>query len=56
MRKQRVVVSEYIFSPEEAQTIVNALTYVKHRIDKHPTCGAKFVGIDKVEELLKQLQ
>lgn len=47
---------ECVFTQEEAKTLFSALTYVKHRIEKHPESGARFISIDRVDKLLKDFE
>ena len=45
----------YEFNEEEKETILKALKYVKHRITKHPECGAKTMNLKNIEDLVRFL-
>ena len=54
MKKQKIETYQYILDSDEMKTVILALNYAKHRIVKHPSCGAKTMSLEKIEELLKE--
>lgn len=56
MKKIEKIEIECTLSADEAKTIFEALTYVRHRIIKHPGCGARVMSLEKVEKLLEEFE
>ena len=52
MKTQTIEVRQYIFDSQEMKTIFKALQYAKHRIIKHPTCGARAMSLVDIEKIL----
>lgn len=54
MKKQKIETYQYILDSDEMSTVIKALQYAKHRITKHPNCGAKTMSLEKIEKLLAE--
>lgn len=53
MKIQQIKEYQYILNSDEMATVVKALQYAKHRIIKHPTCGAGTMSLENIEKLLR---
>ena len=54
--KHTKIEMNYMLNEEEGKLLKSCLEYVKHRITKHPECGARTIGLKKVEKLLAELE
>lgn len=54
MKKQKIEAYQYILDSGEMETVVKSLQYAKHRILKHPTCGAKVMSLVDIERILSE--
>jgi len=53
MKIQEIKVKQYIFDLNEIDTVIKALLYARHRITKHPTCGASVMSLAEIEKILR---
>lgn len=54
MIKKTISTTQYILEPQDIKTVIDALHYARHRITKHPTCGAKVMNLNEIERLLRE--
>jgi len=54
MKTQQRTIKEYVLEEKDVKTIVDALIYARHRILKHPTCGAKVMSLSEIQNLINQ--
>ena len=54
MQKRKVQSVEYVLEGRDVEVIKEALRYVRHRVEKHPTCGAGYISIKEVERLISE--
>ena len=54
MKTQQRTIKEYVLEEKDVKTIVDALTYARHRIIKHPECGAKVMSLSEIQNLINQ--
>lgn len=47
---------ECVLNDEEIKLFKDCLTYVRHRITKHPECGARVIGLEKVNKALLEFE
>lgn len=56
MKKIERIEIECTFTPLEMLTVYNSLVYIRHRLTKHPGCGARCVNLEEVERLIEQIK
>jgi len=54
MITKQISTKQYVLEEKDVKTIVDALTYARHRILKHPTCGAKVMSLSEIQNLINQ--
>ena len=54
MKIQEIKAKQYILDEKEMDIVIKALQYARHRIIKHPTCGASVMSLAEIEKILSQ--
>lgn len=53
--RQTTISYSYLLNEQEGELFKNCLQYVKHRQEKHPTCGARVIPSEEVNKMLEDL-
>ena len=55
MKKVTRKIEEFVLEEKDFRTILDALTYARHRIIKHPSCGARTMNLPEIERLILEM-